>query len=212
MATVALTDYRKSSILDSVGKHLDKQYNETLNKVDMMAPALTEYIYKQIVPVELLPKIAEIPETYFIHTDSFRVLFKAGPGFERMVQIKLKHKRVVPAEKTWGNTLIITREMLEDFPNSHASAILDLYDQCIAIDKERTQLRQSIQKLLNACTTLQQLCKVFPTALNHVDENTRKMYNRRATKSEKVDPSQYLTDDLKAALVKSAIVQSAQQG
>lgn len=211
MATVVLTETRKQQIEHSVAAHLDKEWNDTVNKVDVLVPKFTDYVYNQIVPADVQKKIKDIPDSYFVKTDTFRIGLSV-PGFDRIVQIKLKNRRIVSAEKTYGVTLVINKDFLTNNPNAPepAQEAIQLMEHARALDVERTQLRQSIRKLLDACSTLQQLCKVFPTALNHVDENTRQIFNRRATKSEKVDLKEYLTDDLKSALVKSSIIQSSQ--
>jgi hypothetical protein len=206
MANVVLTRNRRDMIVSGSIKHLDAEYNELNKRIDSAAMTLASFVYDMLVPADLQAKLAAIPSDYLYWAKGVRICFSDGVQ-NHITDVQFGMNRPLCTTKMSG---IAKRfEPKERDNHSAIATVFDLMAEQNRVMKERAELKEKLEQLMAPCTSLQQLCKVFPTALNLVDEDTRKMYNRRVERGESPDLTQLMTPDLKVALVKSTMVRQA---
>jgi len=205
MANVALTADRRRMIIEGATKHLVAQKNTLGSRASSATQSFGQYVYNKLVNPEIQKFAADVPTEMLHWAKGVRIQINS-PNAVLIADIPFNTNKPMFVSKLSGVALRLTPVNVAEYPP--LLNVLDLMEERHGIEVEIKQLTEQLDKLMSPCSSLQQLCKVYPTALNHVDDRTKQMYNQRVERGKAPDLDSLLTPELKVALVKSNMTQA----
>lgn len=86
------------------------------------------------------------------------------------------------------------------------NAVRDIFIEVNSITNTRTALIDRISRLLNDCSTLQQVEKAWPTVLDFVPTTVREQFHLIEEKKTRVKPDLSIDNDIKASLITARLL------
>lgn len=193
MGTVNLTQSLTQHILGRIRAHYDPKIIARRKEVTDFA-GFPEMIYRAVVSHEHEALANKLLATGLIITgQTIYVRYK-----QSRIEVYLSSPRPLPAayQSSYNSPPV---ELPPELAKTYDTMLAD----CEAITKERDALLQSIEKLMNSCSNLKQLLKVWPSALEFCPPDAVARHNKPDPVKTKFDPKAVeLSDAAKLSLVK----------
>ena len=203
MATVRLSRQLRNHILSQIRNVYDKQITAEYRKFDHSS--IAEACYHKYVDADTRALAAKLNTrgkwldatrsisvtiSYFIDGDqeltSSTFTVACGPGF------------------------LLPRDMYTNFELTSEmepyNAVRDIFIEVNSITNTRNTLIERIGRLLNDCSTLQQVEKAWPTVLDFVPTTVREQFHLIEEKKTRVKPDLSIDNDIKASLITARLL------
>lgn len=189
MARVVLT----RSLMQSIRHKIQAKFDEPRAKLlaDFLQ-ANKEVFYNAVVPKDMQDKLAQIPIEFVQRNSSMRFVLQG-----EALEVSFGSERPLPA----NYHSYYSRTELPLTPE-----IQQLYEPVKAerarLAKERDELLEEIDKVMNQCVTLKQLLEIWPSALDLCPPGVVERHNKVVAPRNKEEVKIELSDQTKLALVK----------
>lgn len=205
MAVVRISRGLRWDIIDNIENLYRPRIQNKLKELETLP--IAEEVFFKYVPKDEFQIAVELNKKnrWVDSVGSFPVVihFTDNEGKPRTHTTSVKLKNPMPAPKNIFDGF--NKFIVDDSLSCHKECerILREADQ---MTKERDSLKDSIAKILDNCSTLQQLVKVWPTALDFVPEQVKSRYFAETDKKKKKSNQVEIDDETKVLLTKARML------
>lgn len=200
MATVPMSMNLKHSIICRLESLFTLRLKESADAGNKAVDAMKEDIRKAIVPDALVEIAFNKEFQRLCHTTNNLQVYTEIEGYSFNFNLVFPYH--FAATREYRHTITATSPMY--------ARIREAYTDWIIVTKEKNDLISNMHTQLNGVSTLKQLVKIWPSALDFVDSHTRDRYHE-VVKYERRAVTANFDDDIKSGLLKARIINDAKQ-